>query len=60
MCVDLVEQLGGATMLYATTASSEPITIAIDGQQDVAVGSSVAAYADARQYHVFGADGLAH
>ncbi len=57
--VDLVEQLGGSTMLYATTASGEPLTVAIDGQQQVATGSSVAAYADARQYHVFGPDGLA-
>ena len=57
--VDLVEQLGGQTMLYTTTASGEPLTIAMDGQQQVSAGTPVAAYADAGQYHVFGPDGLA-
>jgi multiple sugar transport system ATP-binding protein len=57
--VDLVEQLGGETMLYATTADGQPLTIAISGQQEVATGSTIAAYADPRQYHLFGADGLA-
>ncbi len=57
--VDLVEQLGGETMLYTTTAGGEALTISIDGQQDVAIGSTVTAFVDPARYHVFGADGAA-
>jgi multiple sugar transport system ATP-binding protein len=57
--VDLVEQLGGQTMLYATTPDNQPLTIAIDGQQAIAPGATVSAYADPARYHVFGANGLA-
>jgi len=57
--VDLVEHLGGSTMLYATTADGQPMTIAMDGQQQVALGSTVAAHVDPARTHVFGADGKA-
>jgi multiple sugar transport system ATP-binding protein len=57
--VDLVEQLGGQTMLYATTADNHPLTIAVDGQQQVERGSTLTAYVDPARYHVFGKDGLA-
>ncbi|HEY0853427.1 MAG TPA: sn-glycerol-3-phosphate ABC transporter ATP-binding protein UgpC [Devosia sp.] len=57
--VDLVEHLGGATMLYTTTADGQTLTIAMDGQQHVALGSKATAYVDPARTHIFGADGLA-
>ncbi|HEY9012402.1 MAG TPA: sn-glycerol-3-phosphate ABC transporter ATP-binding protein UgpC [Devosia sp.] len=57
--VDLVEQLGGATMVYATTGDRQPLTIAMDGQQQIALGSQVTAYVDPARTHVFGGDGRA-
>jgi multiple sugar transport system ATP-binding protein len=57
--VDLVEQLGGATMLYTTTADGQALTISMDGQQPIALGSTVTAYVDPQRYHVFGANGAA-
>ena len=57
--VELVEQLGGQTMVYATTADGQSLTIAVDGQQQVAPGSKLTAYVDPARYHVFAADGRA-
>ncbi|HEY5820123.1 MAG TPA: sn-glycerol-3-phosphate ABC transporter ATP-binding protein UgpC [Mesorhizobium sp.] len=57
--VDLVEHLGGSTMLYTTTADRQPLTIAIDGQKQVALGSKVAAFVDPARYHVFAENGRA-
>ena len=57
--VDLVEQLGDATMLYASTRGGQPITISLDGQRQIAAGSTVPAYVDPTKYHVFAPDGRA-
>jgi multiple sugar transport system ATP-binding protein len=57
--VDLVEQLGGQTMVYTTTADGQPLTIAVDGQRQVELGSRLTTYVDPARYHVFGADGRA-
>jgi multiple sugar transport system ATP-binding protein len=57
--VDLVEQLGDTTMLYAATRGGQPLTVSLDGQLQIAVGSTVTAFVDPARYHVFGADGLA-
>jgi multiple sugar transport system ATP-binding protein len=57
--VDLVEQLGGATMLYTTTEGKQPLTIAINGQQQIPIGSKVTAYVDPSRYHVFSEAGAA-
>ena len=51
--VELVEHLGGQTMLYTTTADKQTLTIAVDGQQQVVAGASVTAYVDPARYHVF-------
>ena len=51
--VDLVEQLGDQTMLYASTQGGQPLTIALNGQQNIASGSTVTAYVDPARYHVF-------
>ncbi|OEO29213.1 sugar ABC transporter ATP-binding protein [Devosia insulae DS-56] len=57
--VDLVEQLGGQTMVYATTADGQAMTIAVDGQRQVELGSMLTAYVDPARYHVFARDGRA-
>jgi multiple sugar transport system ATP-binding protein len=55
--VDLVEQLGGATMLYTTTADGQPLAISLDGQRHVALGSTVTAYVDPERSHIFASSG---
>ena len=57
--VDLVEQLGDQTMLYASTQGGQPLTIALTGQQSIAAGTMVSAYVDPSRYHVFNAEGRA-
>ena len=57
--VDLVEQLGGQTMLYTTTADGQAMTIAVDGQRNLAPGAMLTTYVDPAKYHVFGGDGRA-
>ncbi|WP_341487320.1 sn-glycerol-3-phosphate ABC transporter ATP-binding protein UgpC [Pararhizobium sp. A13] len=57
--VDLVENLGGATMLYTTTPDGQALTVALDGQQDVQRGANLKVYFDPARCHVFAADGTA-
>jgi multiple sugar transport system ATP-binding protein len=57
--VDLVEQLGDQTMLYASTQGGQPLTIALNGQQSIAAGTTVTAYVDPTKYHAFSEDGRA-
>ena len=57
--VDLVEQLGDATMVYARTADGQALTIALGGQQFVPVGTAISAVADPARAHVFAANGAA-
>ncbi|WP_431320998.1 ABC transporter ATP-binding protein [Rhizobium sp. YTU87027] len=57
--IDLVENLGGATMLYAKTPDGQQLTIALDGQQKVERGTNVKASFDPARCHVFDASGAA-
>ncbi|KKB07958.1 ABC transporter ATP-binding protein [Devosia chinhatensis] len=57
--VDLVENLGGQTVVYATTADGEALTIVLEGQRSVELGSTVPAYLDPSKAHVFDAEGNA-
>jgi multiple sugar transport system ATP-binding protein len=57
--VELVEQLGGQTMVYATTADGQSLTIAVDGQRQIGLGSSIEAFVDPARFHLFGKDGQA-
>ncbi|MEO5806475.1 sn-glycerol-3-phosphate ABC transporter ATP-binding protein UgpC [Devosia sp.] len=57
--VDLVEQLGGATMLYTTLADGQTLSISLEGQRQVALGSMVTAYVDPARCHVFNEAGVA-
>ena len=55
--VDLVENLGGQTVVYATTADGQPLNIVLEGQQPVALGSMVTAHIDPARLHLFDAKG---
>jgi len=57
--IDLVENLGGATMLYAKTPDGQQLTIALDGQQKVERGTNVKASFDPARCHVFDASSAA-
>ena len=57
--VDLVENLGGQTVVYATTADGQAMTIVLEGQRPVELGSTVAVYVDPARAHIFDAEGLA-
>ncbi|ODT70376.1 MAG: sugar ABC transporter ATP-binding protein [Pelagibacterium sp. SCN 63-23] len=57
--VDLVENLGGQTVLYATTSDGQSLTIVLEGQRSVELGSMVSAYLDPAKAHVFDAEGTA-
>ena len=55
--VDLVENLGGQTVVYATTADNQSINIVLEGQRPVELGSTVAVHADPARLHLFNAEG---
>ena len=57
--VDLVENLGGQTVVYATTTDGQPINIVLEGQRPVALGSTVSAHIDPALLHLFNAAGEA-
>ena len=57
--VDLVENLGGQTVVYATTTDNQPLNIVLEGQRSVELGSTVAAYIDPARLHLFNAEGMA-
>ncbi len=55
--VDLVENLGGQTVVYATTTDGQPLNIVLEGQRKVELGSTVSAYIDPARLHLFNAEG---
>ena len=55
--VDLVENLGGQTVVYATTTDNQPINIVLEGQSPVTLGENVAAHIDPARLHLFNANG---
>ncbi len=55
--VDLVENLGGQTVVYATTTDGQALTIVLEGQRSVAPGSAMGVYVDPAKAHVFDAQG---
>ncbi|WP_375451245.1 ABC transporter ATP-binding protein [uncultured Devosia sp.] len=57
--VDLVENLGGQTLLYTTTTDGQAMTIVLEGQRDVALGAAVTAHIDPARIHLFAANGAA-
>jgi multiple sugar transport system ATP-binding protein len=59
MRVDLVENLGGQTVVYATTADGQPMTVVLEGQRPLSNGQTVTAYVDPALIHLFDATGAA-
>ena len=59
LVVDVVEHLGGATLLYGRTADGQTVSVSVEGQQSVRVGSPLIAYAEPTNCHLFSADGIA-
>jgi multiple sugar transport system ATP-binding protein len=57
--VDLIENLGGETLLYARSPDGQPLTMSLDGQQQVAAGAQIAAQVPAERCHVFDSEGRA-
>ena len=57
--VDLIENLGGETLLYARTGDGQKLTVALDGQQRVQPGSAITARFDPANAHVFDSSGKA-
>ena len=55
--VDLVENLGGQTVVYATMADGQSLNIVLEGQRKVELGSTVSAYIDQARLHLFNAEG---
>ena len=57
--LDLVENLGGQTVVYATTSDGQAMTVVLEGQRPVEIGATLAAYVDPAKAHVFDAQGNA-
>ena len=57
--VDLVEQLGGGTLIYATSTDGQSLTISLDRQRKVLPGTQIGAFAAPENCHIFDATGMA-
>jgi multiple sugar transport system ATP-binding protein len=57
--VDLVESLGGQTVVYATANDGQALTIVLEGQRRFELGSTVQAFIDPARVHLFDAEGMA-
>lgn len=57
--VDLVENLGDETLLYTRSNDGQQISMALSGQQSVINGTSIPAYFNANQCHIFNPQGMA-
>ncbi|WP_196260034.1 ABC transporter ATP-binding protein [Pelagibacterium limicola] len=55
--IDLVENLGGQTLLYTRVPDGQPLTIVLDGQHDLGPGSRITARFDPARCHVFDREG---
>ena len=54
---DLIENLGGETLIYARAGDGQRLTVSLDGQQRVTPGAAVTARFDPTNAHVFDPDG---
>jgi multiple sugar transport system ATP-binding protein len=57
--VELVENLGGQSIIYATTEGGRPVTVAVEGQLGVAPGATIETFVRPEICHLFDADGNA-
>ncbi len=56
--VDLVEHLGGQTILYVTLHGGQALTVALEDQQAIRAGEMVSIHIDPERCHLFGPDGM--
>ena len=56
--VDLVEHLGGQTILYATLHGGQTLTVALEDQQAIRASETVDIRIDPERCHLFGPDGV--
>ncbi|MDK4739514.1 sn-glycerol-3-phosphate ABC transporter ATP-binding protein UgpC [Rhizobium sp. CNPSo 3464] len=56
--VDLVEHLGGQTILYVTLRGGQALTVALEDQQAIRAGETVSIHIDPERCHLFGPDGV--
>ena len=57
--VDLVENLGGQTVVYATAGDGQALTMVLEGQRGVELGATIEVYVDPQKVHLFDAQGMA-
>ncbi len=57
--IDLIEHLGGQTLLYTTTTNDQPLTVLINGQATMALGSTISVYVAPPNCHLFDTAGQA-
>ncbi|MEO8882273.1 MAG: sn-glycerol-3-phosphate ABC transporter ATP-binding protein UgpC [Devosia sp.] len=55
--VDLIENLGGQTVIYAATQAGQPVTIAVEGQRRIDPGTTVQTFVKPELCHLFDAEG---
>jgi multiple sugar transport system ATP-binding protein len=55
--IELIENLGGQTLLYTTTSDQQPLTIILDGQHRFELRSAITAYTAPSLCHIFDRDG---
>jgi multiple sugar transport system ATP-binding protein len=55
--IQLVEHLGGSTVVYTNTADGQPATVLLDGQKHIRIGETIPLAFDLANTHIFGADG---
>lgn len=55
--IQLVEHLGGSTVVYTSTPDGEPATLLLDGQRHIRIGETIPFAFDLAKTHLFGADG---
>ncbi|NSZ64425.1 sn-glycerol-3-phosphate ABC transporter ATP-binding protein UgpC [Agrobacterium tumefaciens] len=55
--IQLVEHLGGSTVVYTSTPDGQPATLLLDGQRHIRIGETIPFAFDLAKTHLFGADG---
>jgi multiple sugar transport system ATP-binding protein len=55
--IQLVEHLGGSTVVYTNTADGQSATVLLDGQKHIRIGENIPLAFDLANTHIFGADG---
>jgi multiple sugar transport system ATP-binding protein len=57
--VELIENLGGQSIIYATTPGQQPMTVAVEGQLRFEPGTTIQSFVKPEACHLFDGDGNA-